>query len=173
MDQARIFKRQIGNIGIQIDPVYVIVSPCTDWKAENVVNIQMLGGNITETGGPLVETCRLSSESLLEATNGTPLPSLSGLCNKTFKVRKKYTLSNTGETMRFINNQLWVCQREGIIQVFNLNLKQVKIIQNEAWGFVRDVSLLENGELVVATSNGLFHTFINGQQISRNRIRQP
>ena len=67
--------------------------------------------------------------------------------------------------LRFIKNQLWSCQGRQI-EIFDKNLKRIKILQNNAWNEVYDVILMPNAGIVIACNNGLLHIDDAGDTVS-------
>ena len=60
--------------------------------------------------------------------------------------------------LRAINQQLWCCCREAGIVVFDRELQLLYLLLCDGMGNVCDVAEMSNGDVVIAASNGLFHT---------------
>ena len=56
--------------------------------------------------------------------------------------------------LRAFENQLWSCQYE-CIEMFDKNLKRIKVLSNKEWGYVYDVAMMPNVGVVIACTGGL------------------
>ena len=67
--------------------------------------------------------------------------------------------------IRVINDQLWCCGDDSVIIMRDdvINLRTVRTIAAGDMGPLRDVALLRDGEVVFATSCGLFHAHTDGK----------
>ena len=59
---------------------------------------------------------------------------------------------------------LWSCH-ENRIEIFDKNLKRIRILQKEAWGLVSDVAMHPNAGIVIASENTLLHIDDTGDTI--------
>ena len=63
-----------------------------------------------------------------------------------------------------INQQLWCCcLNDGIVVLDHSDLKQLRTIPAGDMGSVCDVAEMRDGNIVIAASQGLFYTNINGK----------
>ena len=69
---------------------------------------------------------------------------------------------NNLRCLRNVGNHLYQCHGAGIT-VYNAELQQVNSIGKGNMGGVYDVCGMLNGDLVVAASNGLYHTKTDGE----------
>ena len=88
---------------------------------------------------------------------------LGALTRKTWKKCAERKLSSTPKTLRVINQQLWCCCNKAGIIVFDADLQQQRVIPRGRMGEVHDVAVLSNGDLVIATLYGLYHTDVIGR----------
>ena len=58
--------------------------------------------------------------------------------------------------LRVIANQLWSCQYQSI-KIYDKNLKHIRTLQNEEWGYVNDVALMPYGGFVIACGTRLLY----------------
>ena len=65
-------------------------------------------------------------------------------------------------SVRVINQQLWCCcWEDGIVVLAHSDLKQLRTIPAGDMGSVNDVVEMRDGDIVIATDNGLFHVRIS------------
>ena len=60
--------------------------------------------------------------------------------------------------LRVINQQLWCCCIDGGIVIFDSELQQQHTIPAGSMGHVNDVAEMSNGDVVIAATNGLYHS---------------
>ena len=65
--------------------------------------------------------------------------------------------------LRVINQQLWCCCNSDGIVVFDTELKHQRTIPCGDMRRVFDVAQMSNGDVVIATTDGLHHTEITGE----------
>ena len=75
-------------------------------------------------------------------------------------------LPSSPKALRVINEQLWCCSNKSGIIVFDGELQQQRVIPRGSMGEIHDVAVLSNGDLVVATLYGLYHTDVAGNIIN-------
>ena len=73
------------------------------------------------------------------------------------------------EGLRVINQQLWCCRRDAGIVVFDSEFQQQRTIPAADMGAVFDVAQMSNGDVIIATVNGLFHSS-NGKCNSHSQL---
>ena len=85
---------------------------------------------------------------------------------KTWTKCAETKLTFAARTLRVINQQLWCCCNKAGIVVFDTELQQQRVIPRGSMGGMHDVVKTSNGDLVVATSDGLYHTDDAGNTIN-------
>ena len=88
--------------------------------------------------------------------------SLDLVSSRQWKRHQSVDIPNYPRCLRNVGNQLYQCHDGGIL-VYDTNLKQVKNKPNGHMHWVFDVCHMPNGDLVVATDTGLYHTKTNGE----------
>ena len=63
------------------------------------------------------------------------------------------------QDLRVINQQLWCCGGGAGIVVFDSELQQQRTIPAADMGLVYGVAEMRNGDVVIAASKGLYHSF--------------
>lgn len=97
---------------------------------------------------------------------------LSKLVDRQWKVLDERTLPFNSNTLRVIKQQLWFCAGRAGIHIHNTRLQHQRTIACRGMGFltqIHDVAEMSNGDLVIATSNGLFHTDPTGDNSTKGR----
>ena len=61
-------------------------------------------------------------------------------------------------SLRVINEQLWCCCQDVGIVVFDGELQQQRTIPADDIGYVCDVAEMSNGDVVIATDEGLYYS---------------
>ena len=95
--------------------------------------------------------------------SGPVIHKFARLRQKCFVLQRGFQLRNKATTVRHINDDVWVCEMKGIIQVFDRNLEYLRLLSDQRWGDVCDVTQLPNGDVVFAGSGGLFHLTATGE----------
>ena len=72
-------------------------------------------------------------------------------------------LSPCPQGMRVINQQLWCCCDDAGIVNFDSELQQQRSIPADDIGKVFDVAEMRNGDVIIATDNGLYVYSSNGE----------
>ena len=93
-------------------------------------------------------------------------PNLSKLKSKIFTKQKEVRLLQEPEGIRFIDKHVWVCQNNGQIEIYDLDLERTDMFCNAQWKDVCDVAELPDKTLVLACRGGLFHITSKGKQKS-------
>ena len=153
--QLKQLKETTKQIAQGINPVNVMVSN-GDWNPEKAISVRFIGGCVTKT-----DLMMNNDPSYDQQKRPPPLD----ITRSTYTKSKEVLLSNTPINVRMIDNKLWICEHDGVIQVFDLTFKTVNKIENESWGNVNDVACLSNGQIVIAADNGLHQTHKNGKHI--------
>lgn len=95
---------------------------------------------------------------------------LSKLMDRQWKVLDERTLSFNSNSLRAIKQQLWFCAGRAGIHIHNTRLQHQRTIPCRGMGFltqIHDVAEMSSGDLVIATSNGLFHTDPTGETLTK------
>ena len=79
-----------------------------------------------------------------------------------WKRQQTAVLPNKIFSIRYIENHIFTCQKNGIA-VYTPDLQHVDTIPAGSMGWVFDVCSTPSGELVVATAKGLYHTKGKGE----------
>ena len=93
------------------------------------------------------------------------LSSIASLTNKHFETSKQVQLADKPWCVRLIEDKLWVCESNGTIELLDTNLKMIRKLENEAWGYVNDVVSVNDNGVAIVTYLGLFHIDSNGSDI--------
>ena len=72
-------------------------------------------------------------------------------------------LVNSPQSVHSINDDIWTCQDDGTVQIFDQNLHCRRTLSDEQWGHVYDVTQLPNEDVVLAGLGGLYHLTANGE----------
>ena len=88
---------------------------------------------------------------------------LTSLIRKRLTKKRVLPLVNNCNALRQINNELWCCQDDGQILVLDPDMTQKHTLHNRLWGDVHDVIELNDDEVVLAGSGGLFLLSAAGQ----------
>ena len=67
--------------------------------------------------------------------------------------------------LRVINQQLWCCCGDAGIVVFDSELQQQRTVPTGAMGWVCDVTVMSNGDIVIAADEGLYYYGSNGEWV--------
>ena len=78
-------------------------------------------------------------------------------------------LPSSPKALRVINEQLWCCSNKSGIIVFDGEPQQQRVIPRGSIGDVHDVAKLSNGDLVIASLYGLYHTDVTGNIVNVQR----
>ena len=72
-------------------------------------------------------------------------------------------LINDPRSVHSINDEVWTCQDNGILQLFDRNLECLRKFTDQQWGDVCDVTELSNKSVVLAGHGGLYHITTTGE----------
>ena len=75
----------------------------------------------------------------------------------------KVTIPYRVQSVRVINQQLWCCCDDAGIVNFDSELQQQRSIPADDIGKVFDVAEMRNGDVIIATDNGLYVYSSNGE----------
>ena len=67
-------------------------------------------------------------------------------------------LQKFSQGLRVINEQLWCCSSKASIVVFDSDLQKQRVIRTADMGRVCDVAETTNGDIIIASTNGLYCT---------------
>ena len=71
--------------------------------------------------------------------------------------------SHPGDAVRVIKQRLWCCCDGTGIVVFDRELQHQRAVPASDMGKLQDVAEMSNGDVIIAASNGLYHTDATGQ----------
>ena len=64
--------------------------------------------------------------------------------------------------LRVIDQQLWCCCGDAGINIIDTSRDLQRFVSSKRLGLVNDVAVMSNGDVIVASDNGLFRTDTNG-----------
>ena len=97
---------------------------------------------------------------------GNPSPDiykLTCLRQKYFVRGKDAKLVSWPHAVHSINDDIWTCQEDGTVQIFDRDLKLLRKLSDQQWGDVCDVIELPSGDVALAGRGGLFHLTATGE----------
>ena len=98
----------------------------------------------------------------------SPIQSLAELRLRRFTKRNSTKLKDKPNSVSMVNGEIWTCQDNGIIQVFDQRLKCLRKMADSSWKAVCDVTPISNTDVVLAGYGGLFHVTVAG--VTKARI---
>ena len=76
-----------------------------------------------------------------------------------YRQTEKQLQSSTPTSIRVINDQLWICGGQSGIEIYDADLTFHRAVSSPGMGVqsVNDVAEMDNGDVIVAASDGLYH----------------
>ena len=136
-----------------------------DIKAEET-KIKVMSGSSWDPSTAAVLRMIIADDSR-DVSQQPTLGSLALINNKQFKRNKQVQLSHEQYCMRLIEDDLWVCQSNGMIELFDANLKLKRKLENKAWEYINDIVAVPANDFAVVCSKGIFLIDMYGKDICK------
>ena len=180
LQELATFQKTQFTVEVTVTEPEVRLEETQTFDARDVVFLTTMRGQ-TKSGGPALGVHKFSKlwESRLDerditslktvlgkTESGEPDPDvhkLSRLRERPFVVRKVAKLANRPQSVQCINDDIWTCQYNGTIEIFDRDLKLLHTLTNQQYGTVCDVTELANRDVVLAGRGGLFHLTVTGK----------
>ena len=146
---------QTTSFDFEREKVSIEIAKGASWKPVNAASLNFknelgLRANIKSTA------------SLPETVPGT----LSSFANKQFRKLDEVDLRDDAANLRIVGNQLWSF-RYFSIEIFDKSLKSIKVLSNDEWDNLYDVTEMPNVGIVIACTSGLFQIHDDGYIIKK------
>ena len=105
------------------------------------------------------QDCLVKAPAAVEPRDVTLLASIKG---ETLTRTHVYRFAFPCNSVCLVNGSLWTCHNDGRVHVFSLELQKKFSMQNDEFGDVFNVTALQNEQILLAGSSGLFYLTPNG-----------
>ena len=68
---------------------------------------------------------------------------------------------------KLVVDGLWVCESNGMIELFDRNLKLIRKLENKAWEYINDIVAVPANNVAVVCSKGIFLIDLCGKDICK------